>query len=505
MGVQFNPNEHRTVEDLYTKGLNRQADQGGLDYWKSQFGDYVDANEFNTFKTAAMPEYNATQAQKAQEYQASPAGAENTDWLRSQYQSLLGRAPDTEGLNYWSSQLQNGSMTRDQIINAFKQSPEFQERNAPPPPVNPSTAPGTNPYGINTPNPYASSQDPYIQATQQQALANLAAAQTATAANRVNQTTPFGSVNFQQTGVDAAGNPIWSANQTLSPAFQPALSNIQQNIARQTATPFDVSATQQQMANMASPAFQNVGPRPELQTSLEGTGMQGWDKANEIIMSRLAPRMQQLDEALDAKLANRGIMPGTEAYNRAKLALNQSNNDLTLQAQLAGAQLQNQQFQQNLAAGEFRNKSLTGQNVMDLANVGFNNQTSQQGFLNQMAQLAASNQARQGNFQQNLTAYNNPLQQLAAFREGTAPNYVNYFNQATTQGPNYFDAYATANAQSIAAQNAALAAAANQQAGLYGLGSAALLGSGGIGGLWNLGKDVVKGVGGIYDWVTGLF
>lgn len=41
------------VEDLYTGLLGREADSGGLAYWKGQFGDTVDANEIATFKSVA--------------------------------------------------------------------------------------------------------------------------------------------------------------------------------------------------------------------------------------------------------------------------------------------------------------------------------------------------------------------------------------------------------------------------------------------------------------------
>lgn len=45
-----------SVEGLYQTVLGRQSDQGGADYWKQQFGDTVDANEYQTFLNAAQPE-----------------------------------------------------------------------------------------------------------------------------------------------------------------------------------------------------------------------------------------------------------------------------------------------------------------------------------------------------------------------------------------------------------------------------------------------------------------
>jgi hypothetical protein len=46
----------RSVDSLYGWVLGRQGDQGGLDYWKGQFGDTVDDNELGIFGQAAVPE-----------------------------------------------------------------------------------------------------------------------------------------------------------------------------------------------------------------------------------------------------------------------------------------------------------------------------------------------------------------------------------------------------------------------------------------------------------------
>ena len=45
-----------SIEGLYQNVLGRAPDQGGADYWKQQFGDTVDANEYQTFLNAAQPE-----------------------------------------------------------------------------------------------------------------------------------------------------------------------------------------------------------------------------------------------------------------------------------------------------------------------------------------------------------------------------------------------------------------------------------------------------------------
>jgi hypothetical protein len=146
-------------------------------------------------------------------------------------------------------------------------------------------------------------------------------------------------------------------------------------------------------------------------------------------------------------------------------------------------------FGQNLQAGQFGNQALTQQNANQLANLGFNNQLGQQGFANQLAGTQANNAALQQNYAQNLAARNLPLQQLGAFQQGTQPGYVNPYSQAAVTGPDYLGATATSNAAAIAQQNANIAKQNATTQGLYGLGGAALLGSGGLGKLGSSGSS----------------
>jgi hypothetical protein len=287
---------------------------------------------------------------------------------------------------------------------------------------------------------FAGSTNPYLQAAQATSQGNLAGAQAATAANRINQSTPYANLNYQQTGTDANGNPIWSANQTLAGPLQGALGNLSQNVANTSANPFNASAYQ-------------------AQTGQGFTGMEGWDKATALINQRLQPQMAQAAESQNAALANQGIVPGTQAYDNAMRTFNQGQNDLLTQAQLAGSQVQNQ---------------LQGQSL---------------------AQQQANNAAQGQNFTQNYNAYNNPLQQLGAFQSATTPGYVNPYSQAAVSGPDYLTAYNASNAAQIAAQNAANAKTANTTSGLYSLGGALIQGGGGLAGLGSLANGNQSGTG----------
>jgi len=168
-------------------------------------------------------------------------------------------------------------------------------------PTSGQTTPTPSPYGSN---PFMGSASPYIQAAQQTNQGNINAAQVATAANRVNQNTPYGSLQYSQTGVDANGNPIWSANQTLS----------------------------QPLENLTNTALGN------LQSSLK-TPMYGINPGqtySDAIMSRLQPQIAHQNEMSDQQLANQGIMPGSQAYENAKRVLGQQQNDLLTSAIING-------------------------------------------------------------------------------------------------------------------------------------------------------------------------
>jgi hypothetical protein len=328
---------------------------------------------------------------------------------------------------------------------------------------NPNTATlGTG----QTANPFNAATNPYIQAAQATTMGNLYGAQAATQANRINQNTPYASLNYTQS-LDANGNPVWTANQQLAQPLQTALGNIQGQLAQNTANPFDVSQYQ-------------------AQTGQGYTGMEGWDRATNLINQRLQPQIEQSQERLQAQLANQGIAPGTEAYNRAMTQQAQKTNDLMNQAQLAGSQVQNQ---------------LQGQSL---------------------AQQQANNAALQQNYSQALAQRNLPLSQLGAFQQATQPGYINPYSQAAVAGTDYLGAFTTSRAADIAAQNAANAKAANLQSGLFGLGSSAILGAGGVGnligtlgssggvgsGLLGLGSAAASGLGsvgtGINNWYNNL-
>jgi hypothetical protein len=214
-------------------------------------------------------------------------------------------------LNTLASIAPNNTQSTTPALNPTPQPPQiFQPmQQQPSNPVNTQTVQpnfmGQTPFGQAQTGQFTST-NPFVQAAQANAQGNLGGALQATAANRINQQTPYGSLSYQQTGTDAQGNPIWSANQQLSPELQ--------------------QLTQSSLAGLQA---SQANPM---------TGINPGDTYSNAIMQRLAPQQSQAREALDAQLANQGIMPGSEAYNRAKVLQGQTQNDALTSAIVGGMQ-----------------------------------------------------------------------------------------------------------------------------------------------------------------------
>ena len=332
------------------------------------------------------------------------------------------------------------------------------------------------------PAPQAPAAPDYVGAANATAAGNLQAAQTAAAANRVNQVTPYGNLDYTQSGTDSQGNPTWTASTNLSPTGQ-SLLNAQNSTSLGLSDMFNT-----QLGNVGSaieggfnpssvpqgvtiPTYQKVSAGPQLQTDVGGTGMEGWDKASALIMSRLAPTIAHQNEQSDAQLANQGIQVGSDAYNNAKRVLAQSQNDLLNQAQVAGQGVQQNLFGQNLAAGQFGNQAQNQMFGNQVTGTQANNATSNTLFGNQM-------NANQQAFNQDLIKYQLPLNMLNALRTGaqvTNPTFSNVPQQATTTGADIMGATNAASNYGLANFNAANAAQGGMNSGLFGLGAAGIM------------------------------
>ena len=272
------------------------------------------------------------------------------------------------------------------------------------------------------PAPSAPAAPDYRAAAQETASGNLDAARAATAANRVNQVTPYGNLDYSQSGTDQYGNPTWTANTSLSPTGQALLDTQNQTSLGLGST---INAQLGQVQNTMGKGFN---------PNLPSTGINPGQSYQDAYMTRLQPQIQQSRETLSNNLANSGIPVGSEAYNRAMMSQGQKENDLLL-----GATTQ-----------------------------GFN----------------VGQQANQNAFGQELTKYNIPLNTLSSLRTGAQvqnPTFINAPQQATTTGADMLSAAQATGQYNLGASNASAAAQSGFNQGLMGLGgslgSAAIMGS----------------------------
>jgi hypothetical protein len=337
------------------------------------------------------------------------------------------------------------------------------------------------------PAPSAPAAPDYRGAAQDTAAGNLEAARAATAANRVNQVTPYGNLNYAETGQDKYGNPTWTATTSLSDVGQQLLNN--QNAAS-LGLGGAINAQLGQVQNVMGQGFNpqtapittnigqaNLNPltgQANLQTQTDyAGGMAGWDRANQLLMQRLQPQMDIQQKTLDAKLANQGVVAGTEAYNRAKMGLGMQQNDLLNQAQLSGLSAGNTLFQQGLAGAQFGNAAQQQGYANQQQQQAANNALQQQMFGNQLTNANLGNAAQQQQFNQALTQYNMPLNTLSALRTGAQvqnPTFVNAPQQATTAGADILGATQAGYNAQMGNFNAQQAAQGNLNSGLMGLG-----------------------------------
>jgi len=292
----------------------------------------------------------------------------------------------------------------------------------------------------------------YAELAKQQAAAQIAINRQTTEANRPNQNTPWGSIEwtqgggspyFDQAGYDAAmkayqaqaqqnqgrsitpyqpgweniggslynlggngnitggggygaapnraqfmrgsGDPDkWTSNMTLNPELQKILDN--EFATKQQG----YGELQNYLSNINDPSRINAAPINPGQT------------AQDAIMARLNPTLNQREEADRTRLYNQGVRPGTEAWDNEMRNFNNSRNDAYSQAALHGIGLDTQARQNSLAEQALPmnaiNSYLSGSSV---PNPGFGNFAQQAN-----AQAPDLMGAAQANYGNQLSSYN---------------------------------------------------------------------------------------------------
>lgn len=163
--------------------------------------------------------------------------------------------------------------------------------------------------------------DPYATAAAQ-AKANKESAVASQELSMVNQNTPWGSLDYKQTGTSAAGTPTYTATTTLSPDQQTLLDQ-QTGIAKKVNT-------------IAGAQTDRIGSLLSTPLNIDNEATEA--RLMELGRKRLDPAWADRERALSTDLANKGIAIGTPAYDKAMASFNQGRNDSYNQLALTGRQ-----------------------------------------------------------------------------------------------------------------------------------------------------------------------
>jgi len=317
----------------------------------------------------------------------------------------------------------------------------------------------------------------YVGAANATAEGNAEAARIAAKANRVDQYTPYGSMtyynptqnNFNESGYNAAMqsyqtqlakyNASGAKPANPNPSFADAL-NGATAIPRgpapvaptrdqftdgydpdRWAMRVDLSPDQQKLLDAESATsiglagLQNQGldyvknmlSSPFDQGKLPAETINAGETAQNALLRRLQPQMDQQNEALRSRLANQGITLGSDAYGSEMRNQAMRDNDMKLAAAIRG--------------------------------------------------IDVGNQARQQSIQEQSFFRNEPLNTLNAVRSGaqvTNPTFSNVPQQQTTAGPDLLGAANSQYGSELDAYNAKQAQSGALMSGLFSLGGAAL-------------------------------
>lgn len=161
--------------------------------------------------------------------------------------------------------------------------------------------------------------DPYATAQAQGAM-NKETAIAQSQLNMVGQKTPQGSLEYKQIGTWEDGTPRFEATTTLSPE--------QQGL-------YDLGTKTQ--ANLGQIGVEQSGKIRELLATPVNLSNEATEaRLMELGQKRLDPALARRRTSTEQDLLNRGVRPGTEAYDRAMEAVTQGENDAYNQLLLSG-------------------------------------------------------------------------------------------------------------------------------------------------------------------------
>ena len=326
-----------------------------------------------------------------------------------------------------------------------------------------------------------------VATAQAQGAANKEAAIASQELNMINQRSPYGNLDFSQTGTSAAETPQYTATSTLSPSGQRQL-----DLTNQAAEKYGQTANQQlnQVSGQLSQPvdFGGLGQAPTADLSTLGqaptasfSGLGAAPIANEqtrqsvrqSIQDREQPLQERRLDQLRSRLDTQGIAQGSKAYSDAMFDYDRGLNDFNL---AADNQALNQMSQLYGLQADQRGRATNeiGQQF------DFSNQARDRGLRDIEAQYRLDANARDRGVNELVQQRQIPLNELAAMLSGSqvqGPSFINTPQQAVQAGDIQGATYANYNA----ANNAYNQQQQARSSGKGGLGSMiGSLGSAGI-------------------------
>lgn len=213
--------------------------------------------------------------------------------------------------------------------------------------------------------------------------------------NMIGQNSPWGSLDYQQTGstwiTDPNGKrievPQYTANTTLSPEQQAI---------------FDASqAAQGNLANIAKDQSAWLGDYLSSPFEFNNQDAENW--AWDLASGRILPQQEQNRKDLENRLINQGLRPGTAGYNTAMQQLTNANTDQLNQLALTG---RSQAFSEQLAQRNQPLNEIIG--LMSGTQVQSPNSTFAQTPQSQVAGVDYSGLVQQ-NYQNQMNQYNSSM------------------------------------------------------------------------------------------------
>lgn len=303
-----------------------------------------------------------------------------------------------------------------------------------------------------------------VQTANAQAQANLQTAQEQQRLNMVGTEGPYGSTGYRP---DASQPGGYTQYTNLSPSEQQSydLSKQAENAALGVAgqqigrvgdalgKPLDTSGLPalqggynadfsglspgggvQSSFNMGGPLQYGFDPGQQVQGQVGGdlnqARQQSIDAVYNQATSRLDPQFTQREDSLRTQLANQGLAPGTEAWEREMSQLGRDRTDAYNQATYgsigAGEQAAQNLFGRQLGQGQFANQAAGQQYQQNMGQAAFNNQTAGQDYGQNMGAAQFSNDAQAQSFQQQMA-----VAQAQAQAQAQAAQFS---NQARQQG-----------------------------------------------------------------------